>query len=192
MEDISILKSTDISSHKDHGTKVSWETISKRRKNPDPAIMTLIAQGGTDFVRFLKSLNLSQESDILILPSNNHYYYENKELKSVRILISLRKLNLVKHLDTFLYSLVQNLSQDTNFIGCFSDNYRMNRRGFPFYHPSRLFNRFINLLDSRTDCNLSRDKVSELLGKRGFKTLNMKEMNGVTYFHSKISGDLFN
>lgn len=190
MENISVSKSPDISNYKPHVTNVSRETILRRKRSFNPSMVTLISQGGIDFVRFLTSLNLSDESDILILPSNQHYYYEEKELKSVRTIVNLKKLNMIKHLDTFLYSLVRILPPNANFIGCFSDSNALNVNGFSIYHPLKLFNRIINFLDSRTDHFMNKDEVSGLLGKNGFKALNMKEMNGLTYFHCKISNNL--
>jgi hypothetical protein len=192
MENISVLKNPEVVSSKTHGTNVSWETISRRRKGFDPAIVSLISEGGVNFYRYLKSLNMSKGSDILILPSNHHYFYDEKDLKSVRVLVNLKKLNLIRHLDIFLNTLVRILPQDTNFIGCFSDSKTLKGNGFSYYHPSRLFNSFINFLDSRTDRIMDKNEVSELLGKYGFKTVDMKEMNGLTYFCCKMSGRMFN
>jgi hypothetical protein len=68
----------------------------------------------------------------------------------------------------------------------------LNNHGFPFYHPSRLFSRLANFLDSRTDQIMDRNEVSELLKRNGFKTIDMKEMNGLTYFYSQKVIDRFN
>jgi hypothetical protein len=192
MENISVLNSPAVRSNKTHGTNVSWGKKYHRRTGFDPSIVTLIAEGGINFYRYLKSLKLSKGSDILVLPSNHHYYYDEKELKSVSVLINLKKLNMIKHLDIFLGTLVRILPPNANFIGCFSDSKTLKVNGFSFYHPSRLVNRFINFLDSRTDHIMNKNDVSELLERNGFKTVDMKEMNGLTYFYCKMSGSSFN
>jgi hypothetical protein len=192
MEDVSVLKSTGIISYENHQTNVNVGKVSHRRPGFDPAIATLIAEGGVNFFRYLKSLNLSKESGMLVLPSNHHYYYDGKELKNVRILINLKRLNLVKHLDMFLNTLVRILPPNTNFIGCFADDKPLKGNSFYFYHPSRLFGRLINFLDSRTDYIMNKNEVTALLERNGFKTINMKEMNGLTYFYCKTFGNIFN
>ncbi|MCU0472814.1 MAG: hypothetical protein MUC93_05530 [Bacteroidales bacterium] len=178
--------------NKTYGINVDKEKSSKVKTGFNPAIRTLMAEGGLSFYRYLTSINLSRESDILVLPSNHHYYYDGKELKDVRILINLKKLNLIKHLDMFLNTLVRILPPETNFIGCFSDSNTLKRNGFPFYHPSRLFNRLNNFLDFRTDQIMNKNEVSELLKRNGFRTIDMKEMNGLTYFYSRKVINQFN
>jgi hypothetical protein len=192
MENGSVLNSIEISSKNYHGSDINPGKTTPKSAGFNPAIVTLIAEGGANFFNYLRSLNLSKESDILVLPSNHHYYYDGNELKNVRILINLKKLNLIKHLEFFLSTLVRILPTDSSLIGCFSDSKTMKNNGYPFYHPSRLYSRLINSLDSKTDHSLNKNEVSDLLERTGFKTLDMKEMNGLTYFCCKASDGLFN
>lgn len=151
-----------------------------------PAIVNMVAEGGKNFFQYLKSLGLSKEPNLIVLSSSQHYYYDESDLRSVRTLINLKKLNLIKHLDKFLHTLFRILPQNANFIGCFSDNNSMKRNnGFPFYQPSRILDRFINLLDFKTEYKMSKNEVLELLEKHGFKIVDMTEMNGLTYFYSQ-------
>jgi hypothetical protein len=185
MEDISVLKSASIISDKTQGTNVKERKISHRRTGFDPSIVTLIAEGGVNFFRYLKSLDISRETNLIVLSSKHHYYYDENDLKSVRILINLKKLNLIKHLDMFLYTLVRILPQNANFIGYFSDSKTVKGNGFQFNRFSRLLNRFNNFLDSRTDHIMNKNEVTELLERNGFKTIDMKEMDGLIYFYSQ-------
>jgi|WetSurMetagenome_2_1015567.scaffolds.fasta_scaffold783562_1 hypothetical protein len=122
----------------------------------DPAIFVLIAEVGLNFFRFLRSLGLSAGPDLVVLSSKDNYFCNEYELKHARIIVNLKKLNLIKHLDLFLNTMVLILPPDTSFIGYFSDEKALNR-----------------------------SEVSELLEKNGFKTLGMKEINGLIYFISK-------
>ena len=79
----------------------------------------MIAEDGGSFFNYLKDLGLSRENNLVVLSSRHHYFYDEDELKNVRTLINLRKLNLIKYLDEFLFSLVQVLPPDTKFLGCF-------------------------------------------------------------------------
>jgi hypothetical protein len=156
-----------------------------------PAIINKIAEAGINFYSYLKNIGLSKEPDLMILSSKQNYYCDEKELKSVRTLINLKKLNLIKHLDIFLFTLMRILPQNANFIGCFSDSNDLKRNAFHLYRPSRLINRFINFLDSSSVHNMDKNEVSEVLERNGFKIVDMTEMNGITYFYSqKISGQI--
>jgi hypothetical protein len=103
----------------------------------------------------------------------------------VRIIINLKRLNLIKHLDLFLNSLVRILPPNTSFIGYFSDEKRVKGNGF---NPAVFLRLLSGILGSRTNHIMNRNEVRDLLEKNGFKTLKMKDMNGFTYFVSQNVG----
>ena len=98
--------------------------IEKKYKKTEPDEYTygLQVEDGKNFFRYLKNFKLSKDPDLLILPPNNHYYFDEHELSHIRTLINLKNLNLIKDLDSFLYSLGHMLSSDANFLGFFSYN----------------------------------------------------------------------
>jgi hypothetical protein len=160
--------------------------VSARRKTRtlfDPAIFALLTEVGLNFFRFLRGLGISGEHNLVILSPRDNYACKEHELKNARIIINLKKLNLIKHLDLFLNSLVRVLPPNTSFIGYFSDEKTVN--GFRPCSVLRFLEVVFNLLRSRTNHIMNRDDVTELLEKNGFTTLNMKEMNGFTYFISQ-------
>ena len=161
------------------------ETTSNRKSGFSPSIIKVIAEGGENFFLYLKRHNISRETDLLVLPSVHHYYYDENELKNVRTLVNLKKLNHIKHLESFLNNLFQMLPQDANFIGCFSNDKTMKQNGFAYYKPSRLLRRFISFVDSKTDRILDNNKVSEILERNGYVIADMTELDGVTYFYSR-------
>ena len=185
MENNLVLNNTYFINDNIDEININREKISYEKTSFSPAIVNMVAEAGENFFRYLKSIGLSKEPNLMVLSSKHHYYYDENELKSVRTLINLKKLNLIKHLDTFLYTLIRILPQNANFIGCFSDSKTLKGNAFSFYQPSRLFNRFINFLDSSTDHNMDKNEVSEVLERNGFKILDMTEMNGLTYFYSQ-------
>ena len=141
----------------------------------------LTAEGGVTFFKYLKKFNMFSEPELLILSPNIHFYYDENDLKDVRTFILLRKLNLIKELDTFLRTLSQILPQNVNFVGCFSDNKTLKWNGF----VSNLSNKFYNILDSKTDHFLDKEDVSELLEKYGFKIIDLTEMDELILFCSQ-------
>jgi hypothetical protein len=143
----------------------------------------LTAEGGVTFFQYLKSFNLFNEPELLILSPNIHFYYDENDLKDVKTFILLRKLNLIKDLDTFLDTLAQILPANVNFVGCFSDNKTLKWDGF----VTSLSNKITNILDLKTDHFLDKDGVNDLLKKHGFSIVDMTEMNDLILFYSKTS-----
>ena len=141
----------------------------------------LHAEVDEDFKNYLSSHGLSNEDNLLVLSSKLHYYYDYEELQDVTTLINLKKLNLIKHLDEFLQTLYNGLSPKTNFIGCFYDS-KVQEETSVF---SRLYQRFINFLDSRFDVNIDSKNFSRLLESHGFEVIDMTVINGLTYFRTQ-------
>jgi hypothetical protein len=168
------------------------EILKSNSTGINPAMVTLISEGGVNFYRYLKCFNLTRESEVLVLPENRHYYYDGKELKDVRVIINLRKLNLIKNVDVFLNMLSRILPQGTNFFGCFSNSNESVWNTSLLYRTSKFFGRFQKILDSKTENRMNENDVTVLLGRNGLRTIDMKEMNGLTYFYCKTSGNAYN
>lgn len=153
-----------------------------------PAIVNMIAEDGENFFSYLKALGLSRENNLVVLSSKHHYYYDEEELKNVKTLVNLRRLNLIKYLNEFLFTLVQVLPPDTNFLGCFSDSMASGKNGTGFFISLKPLKRFLSVLESGTDRSMNRNQVSQILETHGFKITNMTEMNGLVYFCSRKVG----
>jgi hypothetical protein len=187
MENVSVLNFPLIPEEKIDGADFNKARTTKERTGFSPAIIKVIAEGGENLFLYLKKLNFMKESNMLVLSSVHHFFYDETELKGVKTLVNLKKLNNIKQLDMFLNSLSQMLPEDANFIGCFSNDMSHRQNGFSFYKASRLWSRFINLIDSRTDQFLDNKKVTEAFEKNGLMIVDMVEMDGLTYFYSKVS-----
>lgn len=134
---------------------------------------SLIRNVGLNFFRYLRSLGIDSGSELVVLSPGNDYFFGADDLRKTKVLVNLQKLNLIKHLDLFLKSLVMILPPGTSFVGCFSDRN-------VFYHDlMSIFRKRHRILD--------RHEVADLLEQNGFHTIDMREMNGVVYFVSKNS-----
>ena len=183
MEDVSVLNSPGIPGVKTTGTHTRDDNRSGRVTGFSNSVATLISEGGVNFFRYLKKIGMSSETDLIVLSAKSHYFYDENDLKRVRVLVNLRKLNVIKHLEMFLNTLVKILPPDTSFVGYFSDNNAPAQNGF-FSRLSRLHGRFNNLLDGKTDRKMNTNDVRGLLERNGFEVLNMTTISGQTYFHS--------
>ena len=180
MEEMSVLNRSGIVKDNNVRTNSHGTKIRKEKEEVNPVIDNLIEEGGENFFHYLKWHGLSQERNMLVLSSKHHYYYDHNELESVTTLINLKKLNLIKHLDSFLHSVCNVLSPKTNFIGCFSDWKTQKGVGL----TSRMYKGFINFIDARIDMEIDKNDVSRLLEANGFQVIDMTEINGLTYFRA--------
>ena len=160
-------------------TMVNDVTVMER-----PVINDLIGEGGENFFNYLEEHGLTNDDNMLVLSSRHHFYYDPNELQSVTTLINVKKLNLIKHLDNFLQSIVYVLSPESNFIGCFSD--WKSQKGIGI--TSRMYKGFINFLDAKIDVDFDQKDVLKLLESHGFKVMDMTEINGLTYFRAQNIG----
>jgi hypothetical protein len=182
MEDISFLNKSDLISDKKIRTNFNGAKLNPETTIINPAIDHLIAEGGENFFYYLNWLGLTNEPNLLVLSSKNHYYYDDNEFKNIAALINLKKLNLIKQLDSFLHDVNCVLTPKTNFVGYFSD--RENQKEIGFF--SKMYKRLINFLDSKTDNVIDKKNFKRLLESQGFSTVDMTEINGQVYFCARV------
>lgn len=163
----------------------------------------LCSEGCDNFSDYVRELGLADDPDLVILSSQHHYYYDAEEMVNVRTVISIKLLNEVKEIKSFLHSIFSIIPQRTNYIGCFVDNKKVNGyklRNFPSSTQNRiasdnlengivsqipLINMLYSFMDLKINKFISASSVSTLLEEHGFNVLDMKEISGITYFHSQ-------
>ena len=181
MEDISTVHNPRIISDKKARMNFNETRLSHERTVTYPVIDNVINEGGENFFLYLNWLGLTDDPNLMVISSNHHYYYDFDDFKGVTTLINLKKLNLIKHLDSFIYTVSHVLSPKTNFIGCFSDRNTQKEIG----SPPRMYKKIINFLDARIEIELDKKDVSKLLETHGFEIIDMTEINGLTYFRTQ-------
>jgi hypothetical protein len=184
MENISTLNATEEISENNLMRNLDATIIDEVRVLGNHVMSDLIAEGGENFFNYLEWHGLTNEDNMLVLSSRHHYYYDPNELQSITTLINVKKLNLIKHLDSFLQSVVHVLSPESNFVGCFSDWKTQKGIGI----TSRMYKGFLNFLDSKIDVDFDQREVSQLLESHGLRVMDMTEINGMTYFRAQNLG----
>ncbi len=142
------------------------------------------SEAGMGLVQYLHFMKLEKESNLMALSSTHHYFYDSDDLKNVKTLVNLKKLNNIKSLGSFLQKVVRILPQEAIFIGYFR-NGTGNRSVFSFYQATKFFNGMVNYFDSRTDMSLTKDYVSSLLEEHRLNVVDITDINGMTYFCSR-------
>lgn len=182
MEGNSVLYGAEILTEEEKAYKQRrpW-TISNE---VNPVHENLLQEGCGTFLEYLKWLGLAYEPEMLVLSSRYHFFYDQNDMKGVKVLVNLKKLNNIKHLDSFLHILYRVLPPQAYFTGCFKETKNNGRNGAHLLNTSLLYKKFIDFLDHKTDRIMIRSNVEELLDSHGFKVVDMTEMNGITYFNT--------
>jgi hypothetical protein len=189
--------------NKKSGSKPYLSNTGRALTVTDQSIAKLISEGGDDFFKYVRSTRLPMNSRLIVLPSLHHYYYDSDELKNVKTIVVIKKLNRIAEIESFLDTHLDFLPENCNFIGCFINNSKIERYAlrtgttkrertrnndrlemgivsrFPF------LNMMYSLMDSRTNSYMSAATVTDMLSDHGFEILNMTESDGLTFFHSR-------
>jgi hypothetical protein len=181
MKESSVLKRnfSDKLMNKESDSGISPSTTETHSTNP--ILKNILSEGGDDFFEYLKWLGLAKEPNLMILSSMHHYYYDHNDLKGIKTLLNLKRLNQLRHLESFLHTLSRILSVNAYFIGCFKDNARKGLE--PSIDQSvKLFSGLMKIFDSKVGRNLSVKSVTSLLEKHSFKVIDITYINGIAYF----------
>jgi len=121
---------------------------------------------------YVKKYKLIKRNKVLFLSDKYSYYYDEKELKGIKTIVHLKKLNEIKYLNNAIKDLCNILKKNYIFCGRFVDNKSLNyyKRFFEFLNTTR---------------SLSQRSVTSRLAFHNFKIINMTEINGITYFYAK-------
>jgi hypothetical protein len=167
------------------------------------AIDTLIEEGGVNFYNYVSWLGFSTEPDLIVLSSKHHYYYDPEEMNNTKTIINIKELNQIKEIKPFLNSCLHFLPEESNFIGCFIDNEKINgyelrdisnsnddnvndddlENGIVSRFP--FINMIYSLIDSKTNRYMSKKSITLLMKEFDFKVMDMTEYNGFTFFHAR-------
>jgi len=161
------------------------ENFTNEKIGINPVFENLIAEGGEYFFHYISWMGFTKDSNLMILSSLHHYYYDYSDLKGVKTLINLKMLNHIRHLDSFLHTLFRILPVKANFVGWFRENSKEYGTSIPIYQSPKFLNGLKNILNSRIDRIMSEKNVSNLLKGHGFRVIDMTNINGITYFSSQ-------
>ena len=188
---------SDLTYNKDIKIKTGKSDFSPSLVKNNPGLELLANKGNEDLINYLKWLNLDDDPNLVVLSSLHHYFYDAEEMKNVRTIVNLISVNKIKDIKSFLHSIYTILSPKSNFIGCFSDSKNYNGLSLQrnnageeavengIFSKIPFINAIYNIMDSRTNRNLSKNDVYCLLENNGFKVKDTTELNGTTYFHAK-------
>jgi hypothetical protein len=156
-----------------------------------------------DLIEYLDRMGLINEPDMLVIPSTRHYFYDAEDMKGIKTVVNLRQLNHVREVRDFLRTIVDLLPVRSNFVGCFVDNKAQNGFSDKYSNLPReisekaeayengiesripFINRMYSFIDSRTDRYLTKRTVTNLLKEVGLELVEMTDLNGLTYFHTR-------
>lgn len=180
MEHNSVFERTNIGD-KFARANFNENALTFEKSRTDPMLESILSEGGDDFFRYLNWIGLAKEPNLMVLSSMHHYYYDHNDLIGIRTLINLKKLNQVKHLESFLHTLFRILPSKAYFVGCFKNSSQPGT-GISSSHPVKFLNSLINVFDARTERSLSKKGLVKILEENKFKVIDISDINGVSYF----------
>jgi hypothetical protein len=152
------------------------------------------------FSEYIALLRIPGDLNLMVLPSSNHYYYETKDLKKVKILVNMKQLNDIKNIRDFLRNVSSVLPLKSYFIGTFFNNKDKNIFLPDPHRPRKASSessdlveneittrvQFLNLLyrliDFRIEKYMTKTAATLKLVEASFNVLNMTDIKGLTYF----------
>ena len=173
------------------GLEFDERKLTARQTEISFVLENLISEGGNDFYNYLCWLGLSGQPNIMVLSSLKRYYYDNNDLKNIGVLVSLKKLNQVTHLESFIHTLFRLLPFRSSFVGCFY-NADDNTDGSVRKLPGKVFKRLFCEEGTRTGRSITRRHAVNIMENNGFTMKDMTEINGVTYFWAQNNRRLGN
>jgi hypothetical protein len=174
------------------------------------AVEKLITEGGEAFYNYVDTIGLSDDSNLIVLSSQHHYFFDSEEISKAKTVINLKELNKVKELKSFLHSHLHFLPRKCNFVGCFVNNNKVERyalrknstyserrrssdsNGLGITSKFPFINMLYSLMDLKTNSYMSEESVTLMLGENGFKVIDMTDRDGITFFHSQKVAANFN
>lgn len=149
-----------------------------------PILEHLLLNSCEDFHKYVRWTGLARNNGVLVLLPISHYNYDFEDLKGVKILISQKKLNNIKHLDSYLRILFKAMPADGYFFGCFECNDKP--APVKSYIPSRKIMCSMKYQESQPERLFTRKGVSIMLEGHGYKVIDLTDINGITYFCARI------
>jgi hypothetical protein len=169
------------------------------RNETNLVFQKLVSEGCESFFSYFEWLGLTDDPNIIILPSTGHYFYDAEDMKEVKTVVNMKQLNQIKQIKDFMHNIYHILAHQSYLIGIFVDKkYQTNlsNSGLNQFEPESkvdpvengieskipFLNMMYNIMDSKTNRYMSKTSVSLLLTGAGFKVLNMTTLNGLTFF----------
>ena len=127
MENISVLEKGA------NNNKLTRENFNEKlllyeRSFTNPVVENIISEGGDDLFKYLTWTGLVKEPNLMVLSSMHHYYYDHKDMAGIKTLVSLKKLNQVKHLESFLHTLFRILPSKGIFCRVLQEQQSQNKK----------------------------------------------------------------
>jgi predicted transcriptional regulator with HTH domain len=180
MENLSSLKNKQVRTNNSDAENGRFLFGDKTGVN-NPVLKNILSEGGDDFYNYLSWIGLSKDPNLMVLSSSHHYYYDHNDLLGIKTLVNLKKLNQVKHLESFLHILYRILPAKAYFVGCFR-NCSQNTGTARLQNPAGYINGIMNIYTGSTERSLTKRSVTTLLEEHGFKLTDITDINGITYF----------
>lgn len=181
--------------------QVKKKEIIDEKEYSNPLYDYVADEAGEELALYLEKWGFFRQPNVIFLSSIHHYFYNPEEIEKVQTIINLKQINQTKEVAYFLRTMNRILPLYGFYIGSFFDfknqkektmNGNPSAIGYFSYLFHVFFNRFIPRIPviNRINYFLNQKKIKywtaseidHLLDSTGFKTLDIKEIGGRTFF----------
>ncbi|MFZ2338531.1 MAG: hypothetical protein WAW07_02275 [Bacteroidales bacterium] len=166
------------------GLEFDGRRLSGDKSTTSSVLDKMVSEGGKDFYNYLSWNGLSGEPNIMVLSSLHHYYYDHNDLKGIRMLVNMKKINQVTHLESFLHALFRLLPSKSHFVGCFCKTKEETGKSLR-QRPVKFFRGLLSGTSGGGGRTLTKESISKLLENNGFILNDLTDINGMTYFRAQ-------
>jgi len=167
-----------------NATSAGLEFDERRLSGDKPTISSvpdkMVSEGGIDFYNYLSWIGLSREPNIMVISSLHHYYYDHNDLKGIGMLVNMKQLNQVTHLESFLHTLFRILPCKSHFVGCFCRTKEDTGKTFR-QRPVKFFQGLLSGNRCGKGRTMTKEDISKLLENNGFILNDLTDINGMAY-----------
>jgi hypothetical protein len=163
------------------GLEFDERKLSGDKSTTSSVLDRMVSEGGKDLYNYLSWIGLSREPNIMVLSSLHHYYYDHQDLKGIGMLVNMKQLNQVTHLESFLHTLFRLLPCKSHFVGCFCRTKEETGKAFR-QRPAKFFQGLFSGNRGGSRMTLTKEGISKLLENNGFILNDLTDINGMTYF----------
>jgi len=163
------------------GLELDERRLSGDKSTTSSVVDKMVSEGGKDFYNYLSWIGLSREPNIMVLSSLHHYYYDHNDLKGIGMLVNMKQLNQITHLESFLHTLFRLLPCKSHFVGCFCRTREEIGKSFR-QRPVKIFQGLLSGSRGGKGRTLTKESFYKLLENNGFILNDLTDINGMTYF----------
>jgi hypothetical protein len=134
-----------------------------------------------NFIEYLSRMGFLGESELLVLSQENNYCFSQSNLKDLKVLVILKRLDKLRHPGTFLNIIGRLVPFGAYLVGCFTPINSFPGEKRAYLHSPYAEKRTTGNYEIISGLYTGRLNIPGMLVPLGFKIIDTTEIKGLTY-----------